>query len=284
MDANGGSLRPSELWFVAGLGGVTDRRSGTSEPKEVGDDLRRRSSPPDRATLLKQYELIRAEVTTSLQLQQQILGFGIATIGLLAGAAFVSRSGPFRSQLLVVFLPLICYFALTIWFSEVMRMLRAGAFLVTVEKRLDACGDGSLEWESRLAADRLKRSRKRAVFVQDPDRLRLAGVTALFFSLAGEAIMLGWDDASSFARTFSVAAGLVAAIVLRRLFRLRLGEWNDLLEVDESSRGVALEKRALVGSRKAVAAARTGAVHVRRRSSPERRFRRTPTPVLASRA
>jgi hypothetical protein len=63
----------------------------------------------------------------------------------------VSKAEPFRSQLLVIFLPLICYLALTIWFSEVMRMLRAGAFLVTVEKTLDTCGDGSLEWESGLA-------------------------------------------------------------------------------------------------------------------------------------
>jgi hypothetical protein len=86
---------------------------------------------------------------------------------------------------------LICYLALTIWFSEVMRMLRAGAFLVTVEKRLDTCGDGSLGWESRLAKDRLRRSRQRGVFARDPDRLRLVAVTALFFTLAAESVMLG---------------------------------------------------------------------------------------------
>jgi hypothetical protein len=257
-------LRPSGLWVVA-------------------DDWSRRSSPPDRATLLKQYELIRSEVTTSLQLQQQILGFGIATIGLLAGAAFVSKAEPFRSQLLVIFLPLICYLALTIWFSEVMRMLRAGAFLVTVERRLDTCGDGSLEWESRLAEDRLRRSRQRGVFARDPDRLRLVAVTALFFTLGAESIMLGWDGASPFARTFSVAAGVVAAILLRRLFRLRIGEWNDLLEVDPDSRGVALEVRLLQGCRQAAAAARPS-VRVPRRWSPEQHDRRPLTPVAASNA
>ena len=283
MCTNRAILRPSELWFVAGGGGPTDRRADGPEPKKVLDDWRRRSSPPDRATLLKQYELIRAEVTTSLQLQQQILGFGIATIGLLAGAAFVSKNEPFRSQLLVVFLPLVCYLVLTIWFSEVMRMLRAGAFLVTVEKRLDTGGDGSLEWESRVAEDRLRRSRQKAVFTRDPDRLRLVGVTALFFALGGESIILGWDDASSFARTFSVAAGVVAAIVLRRLFRLRIGEWNDLLEVDKALRGVAFEERVLRGCRKALDAARRRPVHVRRRSSPVGGTRRAPTPVPASR-
>ena len=66
-----------------------------------------RLSPPKKATILKQYELVRSEITTSLQIQQQILGFGIATIGLLAGAAFVAKDQPFRSELLVVFLPLV---------------------------------------------------------------------------------------------------------------------------------------------------------------------------------
>ena len=259
-------------------------RRARDKRKPVADDWGRRSSPPNRATLLKQYELIRSEVTTSLELQQQILGFGIATIGLLAGAAFVSNAEPFRSQLLVIFLPLICYLALTIWFSEVMRMLRAGAFLVTVEKRLDTCGDGSLEWESRLAKDRLRRSAQKAVFARDPDRLRLVAVTALFFTLGAESIMLGWDDASSFARTFSVAAGVAAAILLRRLFRLRIGEWNDLLEVDAGARGVAFEVRLLRGCRQAAAAARLASVRVRRKSSPEQHDRPRLAPVAASTA
>jgi hypothetical protein len=179
---------------------------------------------------------------------------------------------------------LIYYLALTIWFSEVMRMLRAGAFLVTVEKRLDTCGDGSLEWESKLAKDRLRRSALRAVFARDPDRLRLVAVTALFFTLGAESIMLGWDGASWFARTFSIAAGIAAAILLRRLFRLRIGEWNDLLEVDPGARGVAFEIRLLSGCRQAAAAVRLRSVRARPGSSTEQYDRRPLTPVGASTA
>ena len=265
------------------MGDDETTRLAKDERKTDADEWGRRSSPPRRATLLKQYELIRSEVTTSLELQQQILGFGIATIGLLAGAAFVSKAEPFRSQLLVIFLPLICYLALTIWFSEVMRMLRAGAFLVTLERRLDACGDGSLKWESTLAMDRFRRSARKAVFACDPDRLRLVAVTALFFTLGAESIMLGWNDASSFARTFSIAAGVVAAILLRRLFRLRIGEWNDVLEVDAGARGVAFEVRLVRRCRQAAAAARMPSVRVPRRSSPQH-DRLPPTQVGASTA
>ena len=110
-----------------------------------------RSSPPRRDTVLKQYELIRAEVMTSLQLQQQILVFGITTLGLLAGAAFVGQNEVHRSDLLVVFVPLVAYLTLTIWFSEVMRMLRAGVFMLTLEKSLDDLDDGSLAWEATVA-------------------------------------------------------------------------------------------------------------------------------------
>ena len=101
-----------------------------------------RESPASTATVLKQYELIRAEVTTSMQVQQQILGFGIATIGLLAGAAFLGSKADFRSAVLMIFLPLVAYLVVTIWFSEVMRMLRAGGFLMTLEKKLDLHADG----------------------------------------------------------------------------------------------------------------------------------------------
>ena len=116
----------------------------------------RRTSPACKTTILRQYELVRNEVTTSLNIQQQILSFGIATIGLLAGAAFVGSEERFRSNLLVIFLPLIAYLAVTIWFSEVMRMLRAGGFLMTLEKTLDEHGDGSLRWEHTVAMGRLK--------------------------------------------------------------------------------------------------------------------------------
>jgi hypothetical protein len=201
---------------------------------EVVKELGRRSSAPDKETLLKQYELVRSEVITSLQIQQQILAFGIATIGLLAGAAFVGRSAQFKSELLVVFLPLVAYLALTIWFSEVLRMLRAGAFLMTVEKKLDEHHDGSLVWESRVASGRLTYTFwRRSATPVDPDQLRLLAVTLLFLTLAVASIMIGWGEASGYARAFAIATGTLTAVLLPRLFGLHLRQLRYLLEADQ---------------------------------------------------
>jgi hypothetical protein len=202
-----------------------------------------RSSAPKKATILREYELVRSEITTSLQIQQQILGFGIATIGLLAGAAFVAKDQPLRSKLLVVFLPLVSYLAVTIWFSEVMRMFRAGGFLLMLEKKLDEHGDGTLKWEYEVARSRLGQPGRNPYSTLDPDRVRLLAVTALFFILSAESIMLGWEKASLFARAFAITAGVVAAIVLRLLFRLRIHQRDDLLGFDADMRGVEPEVR-----------------------------------------
>lgn len=225
----------------------TSRRERAEIRRRALEQWGVRSSPPQKATLLKEYELVRAEITTSLQIQQQILGFGIATIGLLAGAAFVAKDQPMRSKLLVVFLPLVSYLAVTIWFSEVMRMFRAGGFLLLLEKKLDDRGDGSLRWEYEVARSRLGRHGRNPYSTLDPDRVRLFAVTALFFILSAESIMLGWERASLFARMFAITAGAVAAIVLRLLFRLRIHQRDDLLGFDSHMRAIEPEVK-LIGS------------------------------------
>ena len=205
--------------------------------ENVVEELGERKSPPNPQTLLKQYELVRSEVTTSLQIQQQILAFGIATIGLLAGAAFVAKSAQFRSELLVVFLPLVAYLAVTIWFSEVMRMLRAGAFLMRVEKKLDDEGDGSLFWESSVASGRLRSALgKPSVTLRDPDRLRLLAVSLLFFTLALASIKLGWGGASWFARIFALTAACSTALLLPYLFSLNRHQLREVLGAESEPR------------------------------------------------
>jgi hypothetical protein len=244
---------PSDQILTSSSSGIhTNGRTSLSRPDRKERQRRaleywgERSSAPKKATILKEYELVRSEITTSLQIQQQILGFGIATIGLLAGAAFVAKDQPLRSKLLVVFLPLVSYLAVTIWFSEVMRMFRAGGFLLMLEKKLDDHGDGTLKWEYEVARSRLGQPGRNPYSTLDPDRVRLLAVTALFFILSAESIMLGWEKASLFARAFAITAGGLAAIVLRLLFRLRIHQRDDLLGFDPDMRGVEPEVR-LIG-------------------------------------
>ena len=203
-----------------------------------------RASDPQAATLLKAYEYLRGEINSTLAAQLQILSFGTATLGLVSGAAFIGSDGVFRSDVLVVFLPLLAYLTLTIWFAEVMRMLRAGAFLLTLEKRLDEAGDGSLDWEAgvwrgrlRYALDQsghLRQSRVRPYYsVFDPDQLRLFSVTLLFFTIAGSSIAMGWADATLGQRWFAVGAGILALLVIVLLYHLRLDQVAEILNVEE---------------------------------------------------
>jgi hypothetical protein len=122
-------------------------------------------------------------------------------------------------------------------------MFRAGGFLLVLEKKLDEHGDGTLRWEYEVARSRLGQAGRNPYSTLDPDRLRLFAVTTLFFILSAESIMLGWDKASLFARIFAITAGVVAAVVLRLLFRLRIHQRDDLLGFDPEMREVEPEVR-----------------------------------------
>lgn len=228
----------------------------TSRFETVDEAIRfysKRRSAVDRATLVKQYEFLRGEIDGTLAAQLQILSFGTATLGLVTGAAFVGADDAFRDDVLVVFLPLLAYMILIIWFSEVMRMLRAGSFLLKLEKRLDIAGDGSLAWEASVWTGRTKYavapdghmrgSRIRPYYsVFDPDQLRLLAVTLLFFTIAGSSIAMGWDGATAGQRWFAIGVGAVAVLIVLLLYHLRLGQVADLLNFDERpamTRGIA---------------------------------------------
>lgn len=200
----------------------------------------RRDSQPRHETLLKVYELLRAEINGSQAAQLQIISFGTATLGLVSGAAFIGAETVFRSDVLVVFLPLLAYLTLTIWFAEVMRMFRAGSFLLVLEKRLDEAEDGSLNWEATVWRGRVKyavesrRGRIRAYYnVFDPDQLRLFAVSLLFLTIAGSSIAMGWAGASLGQRWFAVGAGVLALMVLVLLYHLRLNQIAEILNVEE---------------------------------------------------
>jgi hypothetical protein len=256
----------SVIWVPA----TGKSRSLREERREAVERLGERDHDPKPATILKEYELLRSEITTSLQIQQQILGFGIAALALLAGAAFVGKDARFRSELLVVFLPLVAYLAVTIWFAEVMRMLRAGGYQLTLEKKLDECedGDGSLQWEYQVARGRSRVDMKSFFGALDPDRLRWLAVTLLFLTLAVAAIMLGWAKATVYAHAFAIVAGVGAAIVLISLYLGRMRELDELLGVVRQAHSHRLTRS--VAQRAGKAHANLKALILRIREQPAR--------------
>jgi ABC-type multidrug transport system fused ATPase/permease subunit len=179
--------------------------------------------------LLEEYKTIRAEVTASISAQISILAFGAATIGFSFAAASQTSNENFRDMFLLVLVPLLCYLIVIVWFAEVMRMLRAGAFIMRLEKRLDEqFGHGALTWESTIFQSRCRSGP--SAFLQDPDKFRTFAIWLLFFTIAATSIVIGWGSVSVFAwqHFFAVIAFVIAFAVVLRIFLLREEEVSQL--------------------------------------------------------
>jgi len=187
--------------------------------------LVRKHGTVDDRVLLEEYKAVRAEVTTSLQAQISVLAFGAATLGFAFAAAAQTSSPRFRDMFLLVLVPLLCYLVLTVWFAEVMRMLRAGAFLMRLEKRLDEdFGYGALTWESTIFQVRCRRGP--GAFFQDPDRFRMLAIALLFWTIAGTSIVIGWSAVAAYSwqHIFAVTAFGVSIAALVWLYMMRVRE------------------------------------------------------------
>jgi hypothetical protein len=187
--------------------------------------LYRKHRAKDREVLLEEYRAVRDEITTAMNSQISVLAFGAATLGFSFAAASTTSDKHFREMFLLVLVPLLCYLILTVWFAEVLRMLRAGTFLMRLEKRLDEqFGFGALSWESTIFQARCETGPK--AFLQDPDRFRTYAIALLFWTIAGTSIAIGWDavTAYSWQHFFAIAALAVSIAVLSWLQVLRLRE------------------------------------------------------------
>lgn len=199
----------------------------------------------DDKVLLEEYKSIRAEVTASIQAQISILAFGTATLGFSFAAASQTSNTSFRGMFLLVLVPLVAYLILIVWFSEVMRMQRAGTFLMRLEKRFDEhFGYGALTWESTIFQVR-SRGGPRAFF-EDPDKFRTLAITLLFFTIAGTSIVIGWGSTSSYGwqHWFALAALVTAAAAVAWLYVLREAEVKQLARpwLREGDAGEEVEK------------------------------------------
>jgi hypothetical protein len=207
-----------------------------------------------RSLLIEEYKALREEVIASLASQQQILGFGAATLGLVIGpglALWGSNTEATELPFLIVFgffVPLLSGIVVVIWFGEVLRMIRAGYAVAGLESTLndDLKEAGwpapALSWESFLRDERQpKRKLKLRGFV-----INFWGVIAAFGAIALTAFTLAlvrdldhegvnrwtWGLAPA-----SIVAAALTGIVLRRWW--------------EGERGRAEEYTRLIAERRA---------------------------------
>ena len=124
----------------------------TDEPRSLSDD-------PWLATALEEYKALRAEILATMGTQHTILGFGVATLGLVIGAGLSLQqqtSVVTFGLIFTLFVPLFSAVVVTIWWGEVLRMIRAGHALALFEETINNHGADTgwprpaLGWESAL--------------------------------------------------------------------------------------------------------------------------------------
>lgn len=103
---------------------------------------------------IEEYKTLREESLTSMKMQQSILTFGTATIGLIITTGFnVWDKTPLPEILFLFLAPAIVYLIILVWLGEVGRMFRAGRFIADIEDKINLQFPGkekALTWENWL--------------------------------------------------------------------------------------------------------------------------------------
>lgn len=102
--------------------------------------------------ILEEYRSLRSEITQSMSNGNNIMAFGLATIGVVLHAALSVKSSLMPYWILLLVIPLLSYFILSMWFSEQQRISRASHYLTRLEVKIAKKTNihGLLEWEHWL--------------------------------------------------------------------------------------------------------------------------------------
>jgi hypothetical protein len=157
---------------------------------------------------LAEYAGLRGEIDTSLANQLSILSFGAATIGLLvtAGATLWGDVNGTRvaAVMYAVVVPLACFLVMAIWLGELTRMLRAGLFMLELEKWINACLPRAV-----LAWEHWGEIRRDSADLEGHNR-RIVALVFLLLALAGVAAGMYGLDRSNAGVEWLVGTGTAA--------------------------------------------------------------------------
>jgi hypothetical protein len=150
----------------------------------------------DLDLVMHEYDAIRGEVLATLSNQVSTLTFGAATVGLLvAAAAALWNDAELLSGLLLLFaVPLVCFLTLAIYSGELVRLMRAGLFLNTLENCVNEAKrpDHKVEWPVPQAVLIWEQWRSIRSRLGDVDALNRTAIVCVFVLLAGGFMLMGW--------------------------------------------------------------------------------------------
>lgn len=139
------------------------------------------------SVVMEEYKTLRAESLTAIQMQQSVLRFGAAILGIVLATGINVWDKPLLTSFIFLFLtPAISYLLIIVWMGEVERMVRAGKFLVLIEEKVNTVfgrTQKALEWESWLHT---KKNGKTPQVIWN-----YASIVSIFLSISLASIFLG---------------------------------------------------------------------------------------------
>ncbi len=106
--------------------------------------------------LLEEYKTLRQEALAAVDRQQRVLASGVGVEGVVLGlGANASPGSTVAAVLLLVLGPLLALLVTVLWLGEIERMVRAGAFVSAIERRVARAfpDDAPLRWETWLRSE-----------------------------------------------------------------------------------------------------------------------------------
>lgn len=117
---------------------------------------------------LEEYRTLRDESLQAIDRQVRVLGLGTTASGVVLGLGVKAGiSSPTATVLLVGFTPLLALFVCVLWLGEMERMVRAGAHIAKLERRISDRidqHDPAMTWETSLRIDQPARRRVLTVY------------------------------------------------------------------------------------------------------------------------
>jgi len=136
---------------------------------------------------LEEYRSLREESLQAIDRQVRVLGLGTTASGVVLGLGVKTGTSVSTATILLVFFsPLLAFLVCVLWLGEMERMVRAGAQVATIERRISGRIDPSdppMGWENSL---RLNRPRRRRIATVYRAIFAILFIIALFASILGD--------------------------------------------------------------------------------------------------
>jgi hypothetical protein len=188
----------------------------------------------DKLTILfEQYKRIGDySINTANSIKNNILTYGFGIIGaVLAGNIILLNSGKYLSVVLGIFLfilPIVTLTILFIWIGEVHRMVRAGLYLLKLEKQInEILKENILNWESFI--------REKEKTIKYPDFLSISILIGISFFSIIAAIALSHEEGIYLPDAIIIVSDItihliVVYLIVRIIHRFRKLTFDQLLK------------------------------------------------------